>query len=171
MIIIVEGIDRVGKTTLCNKISEELNVPIYKHIGDFSYHRMDNDNETDKMLQIIEVCRLTDSSIIFDRFHLTDFVYGEIERNYNIDKATQNFKEIDDMLSKMEDVFLIEVLPTDIKRSSKEHGKDLSIYNDEFKQLYIHSKIKNKWQVTYNTMYEAIQFINAIRGKNHEHKE
>lgn len=161
MIIIVEGIDRVGKTTLCNIISEELNIPIYNHIGKRNLNLINNDIETDLYLQILEICRLTNSSIIFDRLYFTDFVYGKIERNYNIDRATQNFKEIDDMLSKMEDVFLIEVLPTDIKRSSEEHGKDLSIYNDEFIKLYVDSKIKNKWRVTFNTLNEAIQFIKS----------
>ena len=30
MIIIIEGIDRVGKTTLANMLSERFNIPIYK---------------------------------------------------------------------------------------------------------------------------------------------
>ena len=52
MIIIVEGIDRVGKTTLCEKLNKELKIPIYKHKNNqFYYNLMDNKNETDKMLQ------------------------------------------------------------------------------------------------------------------------
>ncbi len=30
MIIIIEGIDRVGKTTLANMLSERFSIPIYK---------------------------------------------------------------------------------------------------------------------------------------------
>ena len=32
MIIIIEGIDRVGKTTLANMLSERFNIPIYKQV-------------------------------------------------------------------------------------------------------------------------------------------
>ena len=38
MIIIVEGIDRVGKTTLCNRLRQELGYPVFKHNkSEFSY--------------------------------------------------------------------------------------------------------------------------------------
>ena len=165
MIIIVEGIDRVGKTTLCNKLKEELNISIYKHVGVLQYNKMDNFNETDKMLQLVELCRLTNSSIIFDRFHLTDFVYGILERNYDIDSAVDNFRLVDDAISELDDVYLIYVLPTNIEESSRQHGKDLTIYNGEFYDLFKNSKIKNKWRCTYNTLGEAVEYIKATSGK------
>ena len=84
MIIVVEGIDRVGKTTLCNKIKEMTGYEIFKHSGNFDYKRMDNDNETDKMLQVLKIAEIGKANIIFDRFHFSDFCYGTIERDYNI---------------------------------------------------------------------------------------
>ena len=161
MIIIVEGIDRVGKTTLCNKLKEEFGIPVLHHESIISNNKKDNENETDKSLLTLEVCNITNSSIILDRFHLSDFVYGMLERNYNIDSAIDHFKMIDNMLTEMKDVFLIYVLPTDITESSKQHGKDLKIYNGEFYDLFKHSKIENKWRCTYNTLDEAIGFIKA----------
>lgn len=163
MLIIVEGIDRVGKTTLCNKIKCELGLPIYKHCGEFDYSKMDNDNETDKMLQMLEICSLSNSNIIFDRFHISDFVYGTLERKYDIVKANENFEKIDCKVSSFEDVCLLYILPTDIKRSSVEHGKDLDNHNETFYDLYKRSKIKNKFRCTYNTLDEAITFIKSIR--------
>lgn len=165
MIIIVEGIDRVGKTTLCNKLQEEFNIPIYKHVGSFSYQKMENDNETDKLLQILEVCRLTNANMIFDRYHFTDYVYGIVERNYNIINAYKNFQMLDNIISLMDDVFLLYVLPTNIQESSRQHGKDLTTYENEFYNLFKQSKIKNKWRCTYNTMDEAILFIKSILEK------
>lgn len=159
MIIIVEGIDRVGKTTLCNKLKEEFDVPILHHESIISNNKKDNENETDKSLLTLEVCDITNSSIILDRFHLSDFVYGTIERNYNIDSAIDHFKMIDNILLEMNDVFLIYVLPTDIQESSKQHGKNLKTYDNEFYDLFKHSKIKNKWRCTYNTLNEVIEFI------------
>lgn len=165
MIIIVEGIDRVGKTTLCNKLHEEFNIPIYKHNGIIPYNKMDNFEETDKMIYVKEFIELTNISLIFDRFHLTDFVYGELERNYDIINAKNNFKIIDDAISELDDVFLIYILPTDIQKSSKEHGKDLRTHDSKFYYLFKKSKIKNKWRCTYNTLDEAILFIKSILEK------
>ena len=88
MLIIVEGIDRVGKTTLCNMLKDKLGFKIYKHKNNnFNYSKMDNDNETDKMLQLLDLYEQigSDVNIVFDRFHWSDFVYGKIERNYNED--------------------------------------------------------------------------------------
>ena len=165
MIIIVEGIDRVGKTTLCNKLSEEFGITIHKYKGIIKYNDMNNSEETDKTLGLIQLIKETNSDIIFDRTYFSDFVYGVLERNYDIDKAKHNFDMIDVVLSEMEDVFLIYVLPTDIDSSSQQHGRDLLEYNDEFLYLFKKSNIKNKWKCTYNTMNEAVSFINARRGK------
>lgn len=160
MIIIVEGIDRVGKTTLCDKLHNELNIPVYKHIGPFKYKNMDNDSETDQLLQLLQMCKLQKSFIIFDRFHLTDYVYGIIERNYDIEKANNNFKLLDDFIKdNFKDAVLLLVLPTDINKSSEEHGKDLSVHNEELYKLFKESKIENKWRCTYNTLDEAVSFV------------
>lgn len=128
MIIVVDGIDRVGKTTLCNKLSEYLDFPIYKHDEScFDYSKMDNDNETDKMIQLIELAEVTNSDIIFDRFHLSDCAYGVLERRYDYTKALQNFSKIDAKLSEV-GALVIYVYPENLQKSSSEHGKDLSMH-------------------------------------------
>lgn len=128
MIIIVEGIDRVGKTTLCNKLSKELNIPIYKHSQKvMDYSMMDNLNETDKMLQLLDICEITSANIIFDRFHFSDYVYGILERGYYAKIALENLRILDEKLFEMNAV-IVYVHPTDIKMSSEQHGKDLIPY-------------------------------------------
>lgn len=159
MIIIVEGIDRVGKTTLCDKLSEEFGIPIHKYKGLIKYNKMNNTEESDKTLGLIQLLKETNSSIIFDRTYFTDFVYGTIERNYDLDIAIDNFNIIDNTISKLSNVFLIHILPTDIEESSRQHGKDLTRYSKEFYDLFRCSKIENKFRCNYNTMNEAISFI------------
>jgi thymidylate kinase len=165
MIIIVEGIDRVGKTTLCNMLNEEFDIPIHKYKGLIKYNKMDNTEETDKTLGLVQLLKETNSDIIFDRTFFSDYVYGLFERNYDVDVAIYNFKLIDKVLSEMDDVFLIYVIPVDVQKSSNEHGKDLYEYNEEFYYLFKHSEIKNKYRVTYNTLSEAISFIKARKTK------
>lgn len=128
MIIIVEGIDRVGKTTLCNKLSEELNIPIYKHSQNFiDYSSMDNTRETEKMICMLDICKAADMNIIFDRFHFSDYVYGIIERKYDRVLATKNLLMIDSVLARMNAIMII-MQPTDLASSSEQHGKDLTPY-------------------------------------------
>lgn len=156
MIIIVEGIDRVGKTTLCNKLSKELRMPIYKHNNEqFSYSRMDNDNETDKMLQLIDLYSILDGDLIFDRFHISDLVYGIMLRNYSMQSASRNCKLIDDRLSKLrfkQEAILILVKPTNVEKSSHEHGADLSKYDRLMQIAFDMSSIEMKYICDYNSI-------------------
>lgn len=158
MIIIVEGIDRVGKTTLCNALSNALNIPIYKHTQVvMDYASMDNINETDKMLQLIDVCKITNSNIIFDRFHFSDYVYGTIERNYNDEIAITNLNLIDSEL-KNANAILIIVCPTDIKSSSQQHGKDLLPYLLKMQYAYTLSSIQ-AYSCDYNSIQKTVEII------------
>lgn len=157
MIIVVEGIDRVGKTTLCKKLQESLGFSLYKHHGDFDYSKMDNDNETDKMLQMLEVAKIGNANIIFDRFHWSDFVYGMNERKYDIDNAVLNTKKIDKKLNELNSIIIL-IKPTDLEESSRQHGKDLKFYEIMFECLCEASKV-NAYQCDYNTMDEIVQKI------------
>lgn len=161
MVIIVEGIDRVGKTTLCNKINKEINFPIYKHVGNFVYSRMDNENETDKMIQLLQLCKITNSTIVFDRFHFTDYVYGVLERNYNVLIASHNVEEIEEFLKEIKAI-LIYVSPTDVLKSSIEHGSNLEKHDKMFEELFEESKIEHKFRCDYNSLDEALLFIRNI---------
>lgn len=156
MIVIVEGIDRVGKTTLCNKLHEETYFPIYKHKHkEFNYSKMDNLNETDKMLQLLDLCNILHGNIIFDRFHWSDLVYGILDRNYNIPLAYDNFHKIDQRLI---NAIIIYVMPTDIEKSSIEHGKDLTKYNQLMEECKKYSFTK-VYTCTYLTINDIIKEI------------
>lgn len=168
MIIIVEGIDRVGKSTLCKMLSDELNIPLHKYNGIVNYKDMKNIEETDKILSAINIIDETKSSIIFDRLNLTDYVYGVLERNYGIVAASRGLFLIDKKLSSLDDVFLILVEPVNVEKSSKEHGKDLTAHKKMFDEAFKESKIKNKWKCTYNTLSEAIMFIKTTIEKKEE---
>lgn len=160
MLVIVEGIDRVGKTTLCNEINKETNFKIFKYNSLIENKDKTNKYETDKLLLTLEVCKISNPYIIFDRFHLTDFVYGVLQRNYKLKEAYENFEILEKALEKFDNkVVLILVEPVDVERSSKEHGSDLRKHAQLFEALFNESKIKNKIKCNYNTLDEAIKFV------------
>ena len=159
MVIIVEGIDRVGKTTLVNMLHEATNFPVYKNNTDFKLADMDNKNETDKMIKMLQICQLSHANIIFDRFHWTDMVYGVVQRGYDYDTAIKNKTLIEDMLIKM-GAMIILVKPTDVYKSSEQHGVNLTEHNYLFKTLYAESSM-SKYSCNFHTLYSAKQWVES----------
>ena len=65
---------------------------------------------------------------------------------------------IDEALADLGDnVILIKVNPTDIDRSSAEHGSDLKPYFNWFNLLFEHSKIANKYEINYHGIDELVE--------------
>ena len=144
MVIIIEGIDRVGKTTLANKLNKELNIPVFKkdRIGknkDISYNSMviNFGNATG----LLDMWNWIDfkQNIIVDRFHWTESVYGTIERHPDSRFYMGIIEEI--MLLRKEKYLMIYMRPTSIERSSEEHGKDLSEYLKRFDELATNTQL------------------------------
>lgn len=166
MIIIIEGIDRVGKTTLANMLSERFNIPIYKQerIGgnnqqlNIPFGGRTNGKTLIRNNLLLNYCRaktLVDfwnwngynDNIIMDRFHWTEAVYGLVDRGSV--EPMNLMKELEkDMLSEKDKYLIIQVMPTDIKWSSKQHGSDLTEHQKLFDELYSESKL-NKYRCSY----------------------
>lgn len=160
MLIIVEGIDRVGKTTLCKMISDEFGMPIFKEDKRQNYNTELLMRENfGSMQSAINMARCTNSNVVFDRFHLTECVYGCIERRYDFDSAFNIFCTIDDLLMKNKDTKLILVRPTNIELSSQMHGKYLGKHALAFDSLFECSKIQNKYACNFFSLQDAIKFI------------
>lgn len=158
MIIIIEGIDRVGKTTLANRLSEKFNIPIYKQerIGgneiDLNPIRSGKTlAATNMYVNYIRAKSLVEfwnwsgfnQHIIMDRFHWTESVYSLIERN-SVEQM-YNMRNIEnDMLKQKDKYFVIHVMPVDIKWCNKQHGSNLNKHQEEFDKLYNDSMLNKK---------------------------
>lgn len=159
MLIIVEGIDRVGKTTLVKRLQKTTNIPVYNHVGERDFKAIKNDIETDMYLQILEVCRLAQADLIFDRFHWTDFVYGCIERHYDFTNALCNKDAVEEALKNLQAVIVF-VKPTNVTKSSIQHGYDLQRHEQLFELLYKETPLE-KFECTFDTISEAEEFVRA----------
>lgn len=163
MLIIVEGISRVGKTTLCNKIKNKFGIPIYKHNKSLiDYSEMSDNNEVEKMLCMLDMYKTIPSDIIFDRFHFSNAVYGILLRNYDKVAAFENIIKIESYIKQLEiECILIKVSPNNIEESSRQYGKDLRPFENLMSELYDNS-ILNKYNCTYNTEEELINKIENL---------
>ena len=156
MLVIVEGIDRVGKSTLVEKLVNECGFVQYLcESKKFPVWYIDADERKfdafpkicdlgcrDDVLANLskmnaEVCMLealmpyVGKPVIIDRLHFSEAVYGNADRDYSCSDA---FFDFDYRLSKL-GATVIYVEPTDIERSSNEHGEDLSLHAKMFDDL------------------------------------
>ena len=127
MIIAVEGIDRTGKSTFCEALSNKTGfVNFYAPESDIVSNKDKNMyDEADKCLKLATLADLSSTDVVFDRFHISDFVYGIVNRNYDVDEAMMLFKKVDQKLAKL-GVAIYYFKPILVAYSSLLEGRDLS---------------------------------------------
>ena len=161
MIIIVEGIDRCGKTTFVDKICEQMpNLLRFKDLNVCSKTYTDEDfksfslGKLDTSVAFLKQLSEKGYDIIVDRLHLTELAYGSVER-----KST-SYKEIgqlDNILAKL-DCILILVEPTDLQWSNEQAEKNQTEHYHAFKSHYINSAIE-KYHTNFNELDKMIDII------------
>ena len=83
-VIIIEGIDRVGKTTLANLIKRKFDAKVFKDKMFVAEDMKDRILITEKIATIVNMLKLwpIDKMLVIDRFHLSEVVYGDLDREY-----------------------------------------------------------------------------------------
>ena len=165
MIIIIEGIDRVGKTTLANMLSKEFNISVFKKDRICGNEAKD---EEAAAFNYGNAAGLVDmwnwigfkQDIIVDRFHWTESVYGQVERGSNESRYYMGLIE-ERMLLRKNKYLMIYMRPTSIERSSEEHGKDLSEHLKRFDELATNTQL-NLIVGDYNQIYKIVNNIREM---------
>ncbi len=165
-IFIVDGIDRCGKSTLARALSNEFKIPLFKDIGTTETLEKElapreiiggKNATTLGMLESLS----PEVGIIFDRLLYSEFVYGLLHRGY----VAFDFLEFDARLAAL-NTALILVETTDIERSNRQHGSDLSQHQELFRVAYRASKIKDKMIVKYDDFEDAIHWADEVLYKH-----
>lgn len=140
-VIIVEGVDRVGKTTCLNKIKEKLKKNYIQYeFKDFNESKeqkvKDRNKLNSKLVKKLETreittcyswllsLRDTNLNILIDRLYMSEYAYGYAYRNY----FNEVCKYFDDN-AKKDGIRLLTVYiePTDLEESIRQHGLDLHL--------------------------------------------
>jgi thymidylate kinase len=160
MIIIVEGVDRVGKTTLCNLLKEQLGLQVYKkereggNDGKGPLELLVNYGNATGHLSFWESDICKDLSFVVDRFQWTETVYSTILRK-NPNDLMDN---VNHWLEEMDNVLMVLIKPTDIDWSSNQHGEDLRPYEELYEKLYDEYR-GQKISATHETLQEVVDYI------------
>lgn len=148
MIIIFEGLDRVGKTTQINKVREFLNPIIFInfHLSNLKINVNIEEYSKKYYKEFFELLKETSSkyNFLFDRFHLGEYVYSPIYRNY----SGEYVFELEKLISNSKDVFLFLFIDNIDNLEKREDGKSLGNFKEKeiqlFKEAFEKSSIKNK---------------------------
>lgn len=144
MIIIFEGADRSGKTTISTALSKMLNIPRFKvERNKYFWDVFCNINYLDEgVTQFIEQ---TQASVILDRWVPSDYVYSKL---FNRDISYRKIWEIDQRFAEMntllvicykdKDKYIVDEEDADFVNPSM-YEKMFELYQEYVKQ----SKIKN----------------------------
>jgi thymidylate kinase len=153
MIVIVEGIDRVGKTTLCRALEEKG----FIYIKDFSPRANTKEEEDAKLLTYAStiLCVGRKHNVVVDRMHMTEFVYGLLERGYISEAALK----VDQHVGRQNNVKLVYMIPTDLNKSSEEHGRGLDAHDKIFRALWDYSDISSKRVAWFEKIPEVVAEI------------
>lgn len=148
LIVVVEGLERTGKTTLCKEF-EKRGFVYFKDFNRINYHNVISlEGRLDTTLTFLQNLSENGINVVVDRFHLSEYSYGNIFRN--LQGTARNIDYIDNAISKLNSV-LIYCKDNDFEEYKKrmllkytpEQVKNLS---NKFEYYFDKSEIKNKFE-------------------------
>lgn len=187
MLLIVEGMDRCGKTTLVEQLRKKyFTAPEILVHHSSSPPKVENPNqwEVDHYGRLFDTAhdlvKFGGFNVIFDRFHLGAIVYGAKYRNADPD----GIYEIDINFFNRSNVDTAIVLLTDYPEAicSRDDGASLENSTEEYEQTrngfieaFGGSRCRNKFHINItdnggfqNTFPAVVNFLNNVRGENAE---
>lgn len=161
LIVVVEGLERTGKTTLCKEF-EKRGFVYFKDFNRINKHnRIGMESRLDTTLTFLQNLSENGVNVVVDRFHLSEYAYGRTFRN----EKSMNIDYVDNAISKLNSV-LIYCKDNDFEEYKKrmllkytpEQVKKLS---DKFEYYFDKSEIKNKFEYEFS-QYNASEYVNLI---------
>lgn len=101
MIVILEGLERTGKTTLAKAFEDRgfINFKDHNHLRNFSVESIAE--RLDATLSTLVALDKKGINIVIDRFHISEFIYSSLKRG-NDDSFFKHIWYIDEVLSKLD---------------------------------------------------------------------
>lgn len=161
LIVVVEGLERTGKTTLCKEF-EKRGFVYFKDFNRINYHDVTAlEGRLDTTLTFLQNLSENGVNVVVDRLHLSEYAYGKIFRKGH----SSNVDYIDNAISKLNSVLIYckdndfeEYKNRMLLKYTPEQVKKLS---EEFEYYFDKSEIKNKfvYEFTECCSFEYIDYI------------
>lgn len=148
LIVVVEGLERTGKTTLCKEF-EKRGFVYFKDFNRINYHDVTSlEGRLDTILTFLQNLSENGVNVVVDRLHLSEYSYSNVFRK--LEGAARNIDYVDNAISKLNSVLIL------CKSENNEEYKNRMIlkYSDNqinslvnnFEYYFDKSEIKNKFK-------------------------
>jgi len=104
LVLLMEGPDLAGKSTVTTLLSKRLGIPAYKGVGPDDINVSIKDRAVIEFNQLTNFLTQTDVDVIIDRMYLSEWVYASV---FGREFDENNVKKIDEMFSKIDAINII----------------------------------------------------------------
>ena len=164
LIVVVEGLERTGKTTLCKEF-EERGFVYFKDFNRINYHDVVSlEGRLDTTLTFLQNLSENGVNVVVDRLHLSEYSYGNVLRN--AEGTARNIDYIDNAISKLNSVLILCNVDNDFEEYKnrmllKYTDKQIEELSNRFEYYFDKSEIKNKFEYEFSK-YDVSKYVNYI---------
>lgn len=161
LIVVVEGLERTGKTTLCKEF-EKRGFVYFKDYNRINKHLCAGiESRLDTTLTFLQNLSENGVNVVVDRLHISEYVYGKTFRKGH----AANVNYIDNAISKLNSVLILCKFDNDEEYKNRMLLKYVPGYVkelfDEFEYYFEKSEIKNKFEYDFGK-YDVSKYVNYI---------
>ena len=163
LIVVVEGLERTGKTTLCKEF-EKRGFVYFKDVNRINKnHPAGLESRLDTTLTFLQNLSENGVNVVVDRLHLSEYAYSKTFRS-NVGTA-RNVDYIDNAISKLNSVLIYCKAENDEEYKNRmllkyNYGQVDSLINS-FDYYSEKSEIKNKFIFEF-TKYDVSKYVNMV---------
>ena len=161
LIVVVEGLERTGKTTLCKEF-EERGFVYFKDFNRINKHIcLGMESRLDTTLTFLQNLSENGVNVVVDRLHLSEYAYGKIFRkgySANVDYIDNAISKLNSVLIYCKDSDFEEYKNRMLLKYTPEQVRKLS---EEFEYYFDKSEIKNKFEYNF-VQYDVPKYVNYI---------
>lgn len=163
LIVVVEGLERTGKTTLCKEF-EKRGFVYFKDFNRINYHDVTSlEGRLDTTLTFLQNLSENGVNVVVDRLHLSEYSYANTLRK--LGGAAKNIDYIDNAISKLNSVLILCKSDNDEEYKNrmllKYTDKQVDELSNRFEYYFDKSEIKNKFEYEF-VKYDVSKYVNYI---------
>lgn len=148
LIVVVEGLERTGKTTLCKEF-EKRGFVYFKDFNRINYHDVTSlEGRLDTTLTFLQNLSENGVNVVVDRLHLSEYSYANTLRK--LGGAARNVDYVDNAISKLNSILILCKSDNDEEYKNrmllKYTDKQVEELSNRFEYYFDKSEIKNKFE-------------------------
>lgn len=163
LIVVVEGLERTGKTTLCKEF-EKRGFVYFKDFNRINYHDVTSlEGRLDTTLTFLQNLSENGVNVVVDRLHLSEYSYSNVFRKQ--EGEARNVDYIDNAISKLNSVLILCKSDNDEEYKNRMllmyTSNQVAELSNRFEYYFNKTEIKNKFEYEF-VKYDVSEYVDYI---------